>query len=806
MPAIPATRPARVQFDQAYDIPDSVAGFRIGKPYRITRNDTVYTLFFTRFPIIAISTGGAAAVTDAVTKATFEMADTVRVSSRLPIGINVRGASSRNFPKKSFKIEFWTDTLSRVARDTSLLGMRTDSEWLLLAMYNEAIRVNNVTSHSLWLKMHRLYYLSQEPDALPGIRTRYVDVFVNGSYGGIYALTEPIDRKQLKLKKTRDNGQARGELYKAVDWTDATLFAGVPADSGTDSTWAGFELKYPNTPAFWANLRSLISFVVTSPESTFKSLVSAKWQLDNLVDYFLFLNLIRATDNRGKNVYIARYKENDPYTIIPWDLDGTWGFIWSGQADNTTNDILSNGLYDRLLTSNPNSFRQKLKTRWFSLRSTIFATDALKKNLTDHAALLANDGAYDREATKWPLPPTTATLSYMHQWIDSRVQFLDAYFGAMPDQCANPPVPTLNASSTLVTAGQRVKLTASGCPYTVIWNTGQTGQSLLINPWKTTAYSAACHQLSAGCASAISAPLSITVTPGPNPATQADLSVAMQTDRRAVSVGATTLLTISLTNNGPQTARDIEIQDRLPTDLSFIGSEQAAISHGSGIVTMRVDSLLAHETVPFTFAVKLVTDGTVRNAAQVLSAATYDPDSQPGSGTGDGQDDVCIADIRSPSGLTTVRESPNPNQEPLPILLPNQPAPDPIGADLKLELVPDQLVVTPAATVVLTMVVRNEGGLSATGVAVACTLPHGLTFLSGEGVSSAGGVVVASGLTIPANGSVAVPIRVLVTNLPGLRCLAQVMLSDQPDPDSTPGNGNRNGEDDEAQIELRPAR
>ena len=80
--------------------------------------------------------------------------------------------------------------------------MRSDKTWLLLAMYNEKLRLNNKISHDLWLKLHKLYYADLEPDANSTIRTRYVEVVLNGQYQGVYLFTEDMDRKQLKLKKT----------------------------------------------------------------------------------------------------------------------------------------------------------------------------------------------------------------------------------------------------------------------------------------------------------------------------------------------------------------------------------------------------------------------------------------------------------------------------------------------------------------------------------------------------------------------------------------------------------------------------
>ncbi|MGV3559057.1 Ig-like domain-containing protein [Larkinella arboricola] len=73
---------------------------------------------------------------------------------------------------------------------------------------------------------------------------------------------------------------------------------------------------------------------------------------------------------------------------------------------------------------------------------------------------------------------------------------------------SSAPTPTLTASATAICAGEPVTLTASGCGTgMVVWSTGATGNSLVVNPGQTTEYYAAC-KMSAECNSA---PAKVTV-------------------------------------------------------------------------------------------------------------------------------------------------------------------------------------------------------------------------------------------------------------------------------------------------------
>ncbi|GAB3936215.1 CotH kinase family protein [Larkinella terrae] len=440
LPGSSGESPVKIQFDQQeFTISGVVTPFEIGKKYSVTKDGGTYALFFTNFPILNINTNNVKiSETDDLTRGAISLNQASGDVFSSNMGIKVRGATSRAYPKKSYKIELSTDAAGANSRDASLLGLREDSEWLLMAMYNEPMRISNVTSHALWIKIHKLYYSNKEPDARSGIRTRYIDVFSNDAYLGVYALAEDMDRKQLKLKKTADDGSIRGELYKTDGWSNATTYtAPLPAfNGGTSQDWYGYEMKLPKDPYNWANLYEYLKFVVNSSTETFNANSKTWLRTDNVVDYFLFLNLVRATDNTGKNVFLARYKEGEPYFFIPWDLDGSLGYQFNTVKVNTTNDILTNGLFNRMLNRNTDGFNYKLRKRWFELRKDVLTTANLKKDLSDNYSLLRNEGAYEREKMKWPSSVDSESLTYMQTWAEQRAAYMDHYFASIPEEGA----------------------------------------------------------------------------------------------------------------------------------------------------------------------------------------------------------------------------------------------------------------------------------------------------------------------------------------------------------------------------------
>ncbi len=402
---------------------------QFGINYEVFYQTNSYQLYFSIVPLINIYTDFEI-VDEPKVLADFVLTDTTDADAIISVcGIELRGGYSQSFPKKTYDIELWEDETGQESNKIPLLNMRDDDDWVLLAMYNEPLRIRNVTNHSLWRKIHSPYYIDQENEAMSGIKTQYVEVAVNNEYMGIYALGEQVDKKQLQLKKY--NSAIRGELYKGISW-GASTFTDLPNYDNNNQIWSGFEMKYPKEEDVtdWENIYGFVDFVINSTNENFENNVANKFVIDNAIDYFIFLNLLRATDNKGKNVYIAKYTENEPYFYVPWDLDGTYGIIWDGSQENITDDIQSNGFYERLLNSNITIFKEKLSNRWFELReNNILETDSIINNINENYNQLLTNANYQREILKWGDDVINlSNLEYTNTWINERLTYLDTYF------------------------------------------------------------------------------------------------------------------------------------------------------------------------------------------------------------------------------------------------------------------------------------------------------------------------------------------------------------------------------------------
>ncbi|MBC8155318.1 MAG: DUF11 domain-containing protein, partial [Bacteroidetes bacterium] len=223
------------------------------------------------------------------------------------------------------------------------------------------------------------------------------------------------------------------------------------------------------------------------------------------------------------------------------------------------------------------------------------------------------------------------------------------------------------------------------------------------------------------------------------------------------------------------------------------------------VLSGTIASIPRFTNVSQSYTARLTAPGQYQNAIQITGSSSADPDSQFGSGTADGQDDAASADVRTREGGTGLFESPNPNQVPLPPVASSQPTPDPSRADLSLSIRASRRVVSIGQSVEYTLIVSNRGGATATGITIQDVLPTGLQFVSGSaGVSANGSTVTASIGQLTAGSDASLSFVATVTGGgTTLLNVAQIIAATPGDPDSTPGNGTTNGEDDVAGTDVR---
>jgi len=397
------------------------------------KNALSYTLIITGLPIVELSANQL--IADDQVSANFNLIDPdfqaqnsqLKISSK--IMISIRGNISRTYPKKSYLVHL-VDTLGNDS-DVSLLGLRTDNSWILDAMYIDQARMRNRVCTDVWNSMNNVPYLASEPTALNGTRGYMAEVFLNNKYNGVYCLTEKLDRKQLQIKKSD------GNMYKATDLSPQTQFAAVTPFDNTSETWGGWELEYPDigdTPApNWQYLYNIANFVSSSTNDQFTKQIAKKVNLSNMVDYYLFMNILEATDNESKNFYMSfySYKKDSTFFYSVWDLDGTLGRDYDGRY--LLNHVFGPGnnmLFYRLINLNPGNFRQLLQTRWNALKNNQLSKSTVAARIEAYRKILVNTNAFTRERVAWATSISqdlNTEASYITSWYSLQYDLMDNY-------------------------------------------------------------------------------------------------------------------------------------------------------------------------------------------------------------------------------------------------------------------------------------------------------------------------------------------------------------------------------------------
>lgn len=369
------------------------------------------------------------------------------------IGIEVRGASSQTFPKKNFGFET-RDSLG-ANLEVPLLGLPKEEDWILYAPYTDKSFLRDALTYELG---------REEGQYAP--RTKFVELFLNGDYHGVYCLEEKIKRNKnrvniSKLSPADTLGEKRsgGYILKVDrDEGDGSFF--VSHYLGTDQVnEVRIVYEDPAGPDLHPLQKEYISGFFNDFEAALygdnftDAHIGYRKYIDvpSLVDFFLISEFGHNADAYRLSTFM--YKDRDSKDSLLhfgplWDFNLAYGNVnycnsqnLEGWAYNDSGACGNTPLWwPRLLQDT--FFQNAVQCRFQELRRQVLSTDHILHYIDSTALKFAS--VQSRNYERWPIlgiyiwpnnfigQTYQEEIGYLEEWISGRLAWMDEN---LPGQC-----------------------------------------------------------------------------------------------------------------------------------------------------------------------------------------------------------------------------------------------------------------------------------------------------------------------------------------------------------------------------------
>ena len=354
-----------------------------------------------------------------------------------------RGNGSWNKPKKGYKIKF--------DKKQSPFGRESNKHWVIIPCQNfpDNTMLINYTAYT----MGRTVFDNIEYSPY----TTWTDVYINGSYYGVYDFTE-----HLRVSKGRVDIESNyGELdtgylveldalatstKKDVDYFSVTATTSSSSGSrpgSTSSTTNNYTVHSPSPEDYAtdgelteAQFKTQVAFIKgkiqdiynaicpsTKDYSTFSQLVD----IDSLVDMYILEEFYKNTDVGHSSLYVYKKPGGKIYFGPPWDFDWA-GPHSSDSVGKYTGSDDGQGIYVAGNVRNKyviftevykvSQFLTSVKQRWKVLSPKI---QQYANSLFTNEFYAANRYALGRNFVRWPWPENdkSTQAQWETKWIDA---------------------------------------------------------------------------------------------------------------------------------------------------------------------------------------------------------------------------------------------------------------------------------------------------------------------------------------------------------------------------------------------------
>lgn len=396
--------------------------------------------------------------------------------------IKWQGSSSLGYPKKNFTLKF---------DSKHGFGWGKAKKWVLKANYIDHTHARNIVTNRIWEQVVKsrsdyetnetIIKLSNSPahgtvDGFP------IKLYLNGEYQGIYTLNIPKGDFQFKMDKTDYNqcilnGSGNSYMSNCFLRTTDTL-----EDLDT-SEWVDELHDAPdaNTLTKW---NEVITFVKNSDNDTFKNGLSNYFDVQSLIDYYIFSYVSANIDGLAKNqIYYTYDLANSVWFASAYDLDSTWGLYVNGSyfvdsdikcPDGYQSNVghAGNKLYYKLALN----FDTEIRERYEELREEVLSGSNILAEFEKFISRITTE-QYEEDVVIYPDIPSANknNISQIRTYVYKRLEYCDTML--------KKPVVATGVSITetgTVNVGKTLQLKATIEPdnatnYALTWEVDNTG-------------------------------------------------------------------------------------------------------------------------------------------------------------------------------------------------------------------------------------------------------------------------------------------------------------------------------------------
>lgn len=346
------------------------------------------------------------------------------------VSIEVRGQSSSEFPKRTYRFEF-IDSLEADS-NVALLGLPADDDWILMGPFHDKAQFRNPMVFDMGHKLNGSY----QP------RTRFCDLIYNGEYLGLYTLVETIKRNEGRLNIARlreseiSGNDLTGGYIIRYDKPNGDLQIDYPKEDEIQDEQRDYILGFMSRYFTALNSRQFMD-----PDSGFRKFINDT----SLVDYLIVNEITKNADSYLFSTYMYKDRDDrDPRLHFGplWDYDLAFGNSIFQQGDRTDGWQFDNGTNTRLRVTKlfqDEALVDLFQERWYAAREGCFHTDSLFAYIDSTVAVL--DIPQRRNYQVWPVIdkdlfyPNYRSMSYEEEiwniknWMTARLDWIDNNIG-----------------------------------------------------------------------------------------------------------------------------------------------------------------------------------------------------------------------------------------------------------------------------------------------------------------------------------------------------------------------------------------